>query len=68
MTGWVERQRDADATWRHERLTAETVACPWCHAQPGETCVNSLTGEVMRRVPAHWQRLYAVEHGQEVDS
>jgi len=68
MTSWAERQRDADANWRNERLTAETVACPWCHQPRGQTCLNSLTGEPMERVPAHWQRLFAVEHGQEVDS
>lgn len=66
MTSWAERQEQADREWRMERANAEQVTCPWCLAEPGVTCVNSVTGEQMRKVPAHWQRLHAAEHGQEL--
>ena len=68
MTSWAERQRDADATWRHERMTAETVPCPRCHVGIGETCTNPYTGEAFKRAPAHWQRIWAVEHGTDLDT
>ena len=68
MTSWAERQQAADAEWRIERETAQQVACPWCKAPAGEPCINSVTGNAMRKPPAHWQRLYAVEHGTDLDA
>lgn len=68
MTSWAERQAAADAEWRIERDRAQQVPCPWCRAEVGAPCINSITGEEMRKVPAHWQRLYAVEHGTDLDT
>jgi hypothetical protein len=61
MTSWAERQRDADATWRHTRLTAETVPCVDCDARVGETCRNVHTGDPLERLPAHAKRIKAAE-------
>jgi hypothetical protein len=49
-----------------ERARAEQVACPWCQQSPGQTCRNSVTGQLLKKVPAHWQRLYAVDHPGDV--
>lgn len=59
MTGWAERKADADREWRMERATAERVPCPWCAASVGESCVSKYTGQVLRKAPAHWQRVKA---------
>jgi hypothetical protein len=51
MTSWAERQRDADAAWRHERMTAEQVPCaePGCGALEQETCRNGSRQQRRRR-------------------
>ena len=61
MTSWAERQRDADATWRHTRMTAEQVPCTedGCGALVGETCRNVHTGDLLDRLPAHAKRIRA---------
>lgn len=67
MTGWAEQQRDADAAWRFERAQAEQVQCPWCHKPAGETCWNSVTDAPLEKVPAHWQRMFAAAHRQDLE-
>jgi hypothetical protein len=61
MTSWAERQRAADATWRHDRLTAETVPCSeqGCGAFVGETCRNVHTGQPLEHQAAHAKRILA---------
>lgn len=61
MTGWAERQAAADATWRHDRLTAETVPCtePGCGAGVGQTCRNVHTGDPLEHQAAHARRIEA---------
>jgi hypothetical protein len=61
MTSWAERQRAADETWRHDRVTAETVPCtePDCGALVGETCRNVHTGQPLERQAAHAKRIEA---------
>lgn len=59
MTSWAERQRDADATWRHTRMTAERVPCTECSALEGETCRNVHTGQPLEHQPAHAKRIKA---------
>ena len=61
MTSWAERQRAADETWRHDRVTAETVPCtePGCHAGVGETCRNVHTGQPLEHQAAHAKRIEA---------
>jgi len=61
VTSWAERQRDADANWRNERVTAETVPCtePDCGAGVGETCRNVRTGDPIKHQPAHARRIKA---------
>jgi hypothetical protein len=58
---WTEDQEAADATWRHDRLTAETVPCPeiGCHAGVGETCRNVRTGLPLEHQAAHARRIEA---------
>ena len=46
---------------REQRLLAESVPCPYCHAAIGEPCVNRASGEVLRRLPAHLPRLQAAD-------
>jgi hypothetical protein len=67
MTSWAERQDAADAEWRIEREKAQQVACPRCGAGVGVTCTNPYTGEAFKRAPAHWQRIWVVEHGADLD-
>lgn len=61
MTSWAGRQRAADETWRHDRVTAETVPCaePGCHAGVGETCRNVHTGDPLEHQAAHAKRIEA---------
>lgn len=61
MTSWAEQQRAADETWRHDRLTAETVPCsePGCGAFVGETCRNVRTGQPLEHQAAHAKRITA---------
>lgn len=44
---------------REERALAESVACPYCGAAVGETCVNPVDDAPLRRLPAHLARLRA---------
>lgn len=32
------------------------VACPWCHVQAGERCVNRHTGKILTKTACHDQR------------
>lgn len=61
MTSWAERQRAADETWRHDRVTAETVPCTesGCGAPVGETCRNVHTGQPLEHQAAHAKRIEA---------
>lgn len=68
MTAWSGRQAAADVEWRMEREQAQRVPCPRCNAGLGETCVNTYTGQLLEKAPAHWQRLYAVEHRADLDT
>lgn len=67
MTSWAERQRDADAAWRHQRMTAETVPCtePGCGAFVGETCRNVHTGQPLEKLPAHAKRIRSAAEAAE---
>ncbi len=56
MTAWSGRQAAADVEWRMEREQAQRVPCPRCNAGLGETCVNTYTGQLLEKAPAHWQR------------
>lgn len=42
---------------RDERAIAESVACPYCGVEVGQTCVNPVNDEPLRRLPAHLARL-----------
>jgi hypothetical protein len=42
-----------------ERHQAETIVCPRCHAIPGQTCRNQITGIELQGPPAHSQRIAA---------
>lgn len=55
----VDRMRDADAEWRHERAQAETVMCEECHQPAGETCLNLSDGRPLGKLPAHHRRITA---------
>lgn len=61
MTGWANDQSAADATWRHDRLTAETVPCsePGRGAFVGDTCRNVHTGQPLEHQAAHAKRIAA---------
>lgn len=48
---WDSRARRAQFDRR--RSAAERHRCPYCHAEPGDTCRNSSTGEPLTCYPAH---------------
>lgn len=43
------------------RDEAEQVACPYCQQPAGQTCRNTATGEPLRLLPAHRDRLKGVD-------
>lgn len=57
MTEWADRQRAADATWQHDRVSALTVRCPDCHAPAGDACLNLHTQEPLEHQAAHAKRI-----------
>jgi hypothetical protein len=59
VTGWAEDREYAALEKDHERLQAETVACPECGAVPGERCANVHDGLPLEKQPAHWKRIKA---------
>lgn len=67
MTSWAERRLAADATWRHDRMAAEKVACsePGCGAGVGETCRNVHTGDPLGCQAAHARRIEAGKAAEE---
>lgn len=58
---WVARQRAADATWQHDRVSALLVPCdePGCQAPVGELCRNLRTGAELEHQAAHRKRIDA---------
>ncbi len=44
---------------REERAIAESVPCDYCGAEVGQTCVNPIDDEPLKRLPAHLVRLRA---------
>lgn len=68
MEDTCTREGDCRASWDSRagqrrnaahRAEAQRVACPYCHAQPGQTCTNESTGRPVERMPAHPARLAA---------
>lgn len=60
MTMPRTRREIASYEWRIARAEAETVPCPRCNAQIGESCWNTELGTDLR-APAHPQRIKAKE-------
>lgn len=52
---------DEYANFWMTRLDAETVACTYCAAAAGQTCLDPDTGEAVP-YPAHWHRIKKSEH------
>ena len=46
-----------------DRETALTIPCRYCHAPPGEECVNTLTDKPLTHIAAHWLRLKTAQEG-----
>lgn len=46
-----------DLIFDRQREHALTVACPYCHAEPGQRCADPRTGYQLERQVAHLQRL-----------